>query len=88
MAQKQCKSARRELKEVLGEDEDFLKTMVQECVQEVLEAEMDEALGAGKHERTSGRLGYRSGYYSRKLVTRVGTLELRVQHGGLRALSA
>ena len=38
---------------------------------------MDEALGAGKGERTAGRLGYRSGHYTRSLVTRVGKLELR-----------
>ena len=39
---------------------------------------MTEALGAGSGERTAGRLGYRSGYYSRGLVTRIGKLELRV----------
>ena len=35
-------------------------------------------------ERVEGRLSYRSGYYSRSLVTRVGKLELRVpqdRHG-------
>ena len=37
---------------------------------------MTEALAAGKGERTDERLGYRSGYYS--VITRVGTLELRV----------
>jgi transposase-like protein len=47
-------------------------------VQEVLEAEMNEALGAQKGERTEERMGYRSGYYVRNLVTRVGKLELRV----------
>jgi putative transposase len=54
-------------------------------VQEVLEAEMDEALGATKGERTGERRGYRSGHYGRKLTTRVGTLELRVpqDRGGL-----
>ena len=31
-----------------------------------------------KGERTAGRLGYRSGYYDRTLITRVGKLELRV----------
>ena len=40
--------------------------------------EMTEALGAEKGERTAGRLGYRSGYYDRTLVTRIGKLELRV----------
>ena len=39
---------------------------------------MDDAVGARKGERSSGRMGYRSGYYSRSLVTRVGKLELRV----------
>jgi transposase-like protein len=49
---------------------------LRELVQEVLEAEMDEVLQAGKAERTPTRLGYRAGYYSRTLVTRVGKLEL------------
>jgi transposase-like protein len=35
---------------------------------------------AEKGERTTARLGYRSGYYTRTLVTRVGKLELRVPH--------
>ena len=47
-------------------------------MQEMLEAEMTDALGAEKGERTMARLGYRSGYYSRTLITRVGKLELRV----------
>jgi len=65
-------------KSLLSEDADWLKTLVQEIVQETLEAEMDEALQAGKGERTAARLGYRAGYYGRTLVTRVGKLELRV----------
>src|SRR5919109_1645137 len=44
----------------------------------MLEAEMTEALGAEKGERTTERLGLRSGSYSRTLITRVGKLELRV----------
>jgi hypothetical protein len=39
---------------------------------------MTEAVGAEKGERTEGRLGYRSGYYPRALITRVGKIELRV----------
>ena len=39
---------------------------------------MTEALAAEKGEHTEGRLGYRSGYYQRALITQVGTLELRV----------
>jgi putative transposase len=59
-------------------EDDFLRPLVQEIVQQILEAEMDEALGAEKSERTPHRNGYRSGYYPRTLVTRVGKLELRV----------
>ena len=66
------------VKGLLAEQDDFLRPLVQAVVQEVLEAEMTEALGAEKSERTGQRAGYRSGHYSRKLVTRVGTLELRV----------
>ena len=39
---------------------------------------MTAVLGAGKGERSDDRLGYRSGYYDRALVTRVGRIELRV----------
>ena len=59
-------------------DPDFLKEIVRATLQEVLEAEMTDALGAEKGARTEGRRGYRSGYYSRTLVTGVGKLELRV----------
>ncbi|HWV08201.1 MAG TPA: IS256 family transposase [Pseudomonas sp.] len=66
------------LKGLLSRDADFVRSAVQALVQEALEAEMTEAIGAAKSERTEGRLSYRSGYYGRSLITRVGTLELRV----------
>ena len=67
-----------DLKKVLAEDRDLLKTIIEETLQPVLQAEMDEALQASKGERTASRLGYRSGYYSRTLATRVGKIALRV----------
>jgi putative transposase len=67
-----------ELKALLLSDENGFRAVLQAALQEVLEAEMTEALGAGKSERTADRAGYRSGYYDRKLITRVGVLELRV----------
>jgi transposase-like protein len=73
-----------EVKALLTEDRDFLRPLVQAVLQELLEAEMTEALGAEKGERTATRIGYRSGYYDRTLVSRVGKLELRVpqdRHG-------
>lgn len=78
MTRKQDKSKGIDWKECLKEDSDFLRGLVREIVQQVLEAEMEEAVGAGKGERTTRRVGYRSGYYSRTLITRVGKLELRV----------
>jgi transposase-like protein len=51
---------------------------VRTALQEVLEVEMTEAVGAEKGERTAGRQGYRSGYYGRTLITGIGKLELRV----------
>jgi putative transposase len=67
-----------ELKALLLSDEDGFRSVLQAVVQETLEAEMTEALQAHKSERTAARLAYRSGYYERQLVTRVGVLELRV----------
>src|SRR5205823_2453770 len=63
---------------LMSQEEDFLRPLIKVALQEVLEAEMEEAVGAAKGERNSERVGYRSGYYQRKLITRVGTLELRV----------
>jgi putative transposase len=69
----------------LLEGDELMKTLLSRAVQEVLEAEMDETLCADKSERTGERRAYRSGYYGRKLTTRIGTLELRVpqDRGGL-----
>ena len=67
-----------DLKALVAEDCDWMKSLIKAAVQEVLEAEMTELLGAGPHERQEGRQGYRAGYYERGLVTRVGKLELRV----------
>ncbi|MBV8870869.1 MAG: IS256 family transposase [Acetobacteraceae bacterium] len=67
-----------DLQAVLERDADFIRGAVRAAIEAALEAEMTEALCAEKSERTDSRLGYRSGYYQRSLITRVGTLELRV----------
>src|SRR5215472_2819676 len=67
-----------DVKELLGRDQDFVRVALEALLQAALEAEMTEAIGAEKGERTATRLSYRSGYYNRSLITRVGTLELRV----------
>ena len=78
MTRKQNKRSTKEIKTLMSQEEDFLRPLMKVALQEVLEAEMEEALGAAKSECTSERQRYRSGYYQRKLITRVGTLELRV----------
>ena len=78
MAKREVNAAFGSLKELLSGDADFVREAVREYLQDVLEEEMTAALGAAKGERSMVRLGYRSGYYERALVTRVGRLELRV----------
>jgi len=78
MTGNQCKGNRTNLQEIFGANKDGLKELLREVLQEVLEQEMTDALGAEKGERSPGRLGYRSGYYSRSSVTRVGKLGLRI----------
>ena len=77
MAKREGKAELVEVKALLGADPDYLRTMVPSMVQAALEAEMTDFLGASRSERTGERRGYRSGYYERRLITRVGTLELR-----------
>src|SRR5712672_2373882 len=87
MTKRQGKSGTIDVKALLREDEEFLRALVRTALQEVLEAEMTEALGAEKGERAAGRQGYRSGYYGRTLITRVGKLSCgcrRIEPGGSR----
>lgn len=72
------KTAAGSVKEILLSNPDGFREVIRIVMQEMLEAEMDETLGASKSERTPERLGYRSGHYGRTLMTRVGKLELRV----------
>jgi putative transposase len=78
MTRTESKLAVAAAKELIKGNPDGLREIVRAVLQEILEAEMTDALGAAKSERTTGRLGYRAGYYGRTLITRVGKLELRV----------
>src|SRR6201998_3901575 len=78
MTKRQGKSGTIDVKALLAEDEEFLRALGRTALQEVLEAEMTERPGAGTGGGAAGRQGYRSGYYGRTLITRVGKLELRV----------
>ena len=64
--------------EVLLDDPAFLREICERVVQQVLEAEMTEHIGAAPYERGEGRTGHRNGHKPRALRTRVGTLNLLV----------
>jgi putative transposase len=59
-------------------DADFLKEGVRALSQAIMELEVEEHLGAARHERSPGRTGQRNGYRQRNWDTRVGTVELSV----------
>ena len=89
-------SVKRELLKGLLSSRDGLAQLVEEILNQILEAQVSEALGAEKHERTEDRAGYRNGYRERTLYSRVGPLTLRVPQtldglilpGGIPAVSA
>jgi transposase-like protein len=63
---------------ILLEDPNFLREIVERVLQEMLEAEMTEHIGAAPYERNATRTGQRNGHKPRTLRTRVGTLNLAV----------
>jgi transposase-like protein len=64
--------------EVLLDAPGFLREIVERVLQELLETEMTEHIGAAPYERTENRNGHRNGHKLRMLRTRVGTLNLLV----------
>jgi putative transposase len=63
---------------ILLDDAGFLREIVERVIQELLETEMTEHVGAAPYERVVGRTGHRNGHKPRALRTRVGTLNLMV----------
>ena len=55
---------------------DPMLSMLEWLCTRLMEAEVDQQLGAEKSQRTDGRSGYRSGYRPRRLDTRMGTMYL------------
>jgi putative transposase len=63
---------------IMLDEPSFLREIVERVLQELLEAEMTEHIGAAPYERSATRKGQRNGYKPRMLRTRVGTLNLLV----------
>ena len=59
-------------------ESDAMSQLIEQVLNQVLEAQMTEHLNAEKFEHSSDRQGYRNGYRTRQLYTRVGKLTLRV----------
>jgi len=59
-------------------DADFLKEGVRLLSEAIMEMEVEDHVGAARHQRTSGRTAQRNGYRQREWDTRVGTIELKV----------
>jgi putative transposase len=57
----------------LAAPEDLLRAMVQRLVQDTIQAECDQFMGAARLERGVGRRGWRNGYKPRTFKTRVGS---------------
>jgi transposase-like protein len=55
-----------------------MAALLEPILNQILQAEMTDHLGAEPSERTDERQGYRNGSYQRQLTTRVGRLELEV----------
>lgn len=61
-----------------GDREEAFKMLVKKILDQIMLVESAEQLGADRHERSDERQDYRNGMRSRKLTTRIGTIELEV----------
>jgi putative transposase len=59
-------------------DAGFLREGVRALSEAIMEMEVEDHIGAARHERTLGRRGQRNGYRERVWDTRVGAVELKV----------
>lgn len=87
MADHNRRVEKEQVQEVLLDDPNFLKELVQRVLQQVLETQMTEHIGAAPYQRTEDRKGQRNGYKPRTLKTRLGKLELLVPQDLKRAPS-
>jgi len=78
MADRHRKPGEELVQGVLLDDPDFLKEIVERVLQQVLETQMTEHVGAAPYERGASPKGHRNGYKPRTLKTRVGKLDLLV----------
>jgi putative transposase len=79
MAESKSMTIEQVVREVMaGEHADVLRESVRLVVQELMNAEVSELIGAEPGERTPDRATWRNGYRSREWDTRVGVIELEI----------
>lgn len=61
-----------------GELRDLVRGTVEEVINGILDAQADELVNAERYERTDERQAYRSGHYTRGLLTQAGRIEVSV----------
>ena len=61
-----------------GEGVDLIRESVQLVLQELIEAETSERIGAGRYERSESRVTDRNGARPRLLSTQAGDVQLRI----------
>lgn len=66
MADRHRKPGEELVQEVLLDDPDFLKEIVERVLQQVLETQMTEHVGVAPYERGASRKGHRNGYKPRR----------------------
>ena len=63
---------------IKGQLKELVRGSVEETLNGLLEAEAEKLTQAGRYERNEQRQGYRSGHYSRNLMTTTGEVKLQV----------
>ncbi len=61
-----------------GAKDEGMAKLLESIFNQILQAQATEQINAEPYERTNERKDYRNGYYLRNLITRVGTLTLKV----------
>jgi len=70
--------AKKQLQDVIVNQPDILKNIVQASLQQALELQFNNYIGVEKYSRDEARHGTRNGSYTRELHLRVGTITLNV----------
>jgi putative transposase len=61
-----------------GDGADLIRESVRLVLQELIETEASQVIGAKRYERSETRVGERNGYRDRLLATQAGDIELRI----------